>query len=195
VLKQEISRRTLLKGGGAALAGLGAVKVTGPAHAFPGGRDEKVIEWADQPPAAPFPEPPLFLKWEEVDSWLTPVSKFFVVSHYGNPAIDAASWRLGIGGLVARAQSLSVADLRARPRREVTFTLECSGNHGYPFVIGAVGNARWAGTPLAPLLERGGIARGATEVVFWGADEGTVTIRDNAGVFRRDPRETPSPPR
>ena len=25
-------------------------------------------------------------------------------------------------------------DLKARPRREVTFTLECSGNHGFPFV-------------------------------------------------------------
>ncbi len=76
-----------------------------------------------------------------------------------------------------------MADLRARPRREVTFTLECSGNTGLPFLIGAVGNARWAGTPLAPLLERAGILEAAIEVIFWGADSGPVTIRDNSGII------------
>ena len=35
-----MSRRSLLKGGGAALAGLSTMQVAGPAHAFPGGRDE-----------------------------------------------------------------------------------------------------------------------------------------------------------
>jgi DMSO/TMAO reductase YedYZ molybdopterin-dependent catalytic subunit len=100
---------------------------------------------------------------------------------------------LGIGGLVARPQSLSLADLKARPRREVTFTLECSGNHGYPFVIGAIGNARWAGTSLAPLLQRAGVLEQGTEVVFYGADFGTVTIADNSGVVRRHPTEPASP--
>ena len=33
---QDVSRRTLLKGGGAALAGLTVLRVAGPAHAFPG---------------------------------------------------------------------------------------------------------------------------------------------------------------
>ena len=32
---QELSRRTLLKGGGAALAGLSVLRLAGPAHAFP----------------------------------------------------------------------------------------------------------------------------------------------------------------
>ena len=32
---QDVSRRTLLKGGGAALAGLTVQRVAGPAHAFP----------------------------------------------------------------------------------------------------------------------------------------------------------------
>jgi hypothetical protein len=34
----EVSRRTLLKGGGAALAGLTMLQVAGPAHAFPPAR-------------------------------------------------------------------------------------------------------------------------------------------------------------
>ena len=80
------------------------------------------------------------------------------------------TWRLDIDGLVARPLTLTLADLKARPRHEVTFTLECSGNHGPPFFIGGVGNARWAGTPLAPLLEEAGMLDWATEVVFWGAD-------------------------
>ncbi len=62
-------------------------------------------------------------------------------------------------------------------------TMECSGNTGLPFLIGAVGNARWAGTPLAPLLARSGILDTGSEVVFWGFDSGKVTIRDNGGVL------------
>jgi DMSO/TMAO reductase YedYZ molybdopterin-dependent catalytic subunit len=185
MVNQEMSRRTLLKGGGAAFAGLTTVHVAGPAHAFPGHVGDEVIPWLDQPAPNPVPQiVPRQLVWEELDSWLTPADEFFIVSHYGNPALDAAAHRLAIAGLVARPQSLTMADLRARPRREVTFTLECSGNTGLPFLIGAVGNARWAGTPLAPLLERAGILEAGIEVVFWGFDSGPVTIRDNSGIIR-----------
>jgi DMSO/TMAO reductase YedYZ molybdopterin-dependent catalytic subunit len=182
---QEMSRRTLLKGGGAAFAGLTTVHVAGPAHAFPGHPGDEVIPWLDQP--APNPVPQIAqrqLVWEELDSWLTPADEFFIISHYNTPALDQATHRLDIGGLVARPQSLTLADLRARPRREVTFTMECSGNTGLPFLIGAVGNARWTGTPLAPLLERAGIREAGIEVIFWGADSGPVTIRDNSGIVR-----------
>ncbi len=193
MLDQDMSRRALLKGGGAAIAGLGAIQVSGPAHAFPGEPGEEVIPWEDQPPPAPFPgPPPVFLKWEELDSFHTDVEKFFVVSHYGNPAVDAASWRLGIDGLVRGPQTLTLEQLKSRQRREVTFTLECSGNHGYPFVIGAIGNARWAGTPLAPLLRRAGVRKRASEVIFWGTDVGEVAILDNGGVTRADVDVSPS---
>jgi DMSO/TMAO reductase YedYZ molybdopterin-dependent catalytic subunit len=67
----------------------------------------------------------------------------------------------------------------------VTFTMECSGNTGLPFLICAVGNARWTGTPLGPLLERAGILEAGIEVIFWGADSGPVTIRDNSGIVRQ----------
>ncbi len=181
----DVSRRTLLKGGGAAVAGLTVLQVAGPAQAFPGHPDEEVIPWLDQPAPNPVPDAVFnLLVWEKLDSWLTPADDFFVVTHYGIPKIDAADWRLGITGLVARPRSLGLADLKARPRREVTFTLECSGNTGLPFFIGGIGNARWAGTPLAPVLKHACILEQATEVVFWGADSGTVTIRDNSGVLR-----------
>jgi DMSO/TMAO reductase YedYZ molybdopterin-dependent catalytic subunit len=182
---QDLSRRTLLKGGSAAVAGLTVLRVAGPAHAFPGqhGEDgEEVIPWLDQPPDPPIPLPNQ-LVWEELDSWLTPADDFFVVSHYDQPALTATDWRLDISGLVARPRTLTLADLVARPRREVDFTLECSGNTGLPFFIGGIGNARWAGTPLAPILKQAGVLEQGTEVIFWGADAGQVTIRDNSGVL------------
>jgi DMSO/TMAO reductase YedYZ molybdopterin-dependent catalytic subunit len=184
-----MDRRALLKGGGAAFAGLTVLRVAGPAHAFPGepGEQEEVIPWLDQPPDPP---PgvilPNLLKWEQLDSWRTPANNFFVVSHYNEPALKAADWRLRIGGLVARPRSLTLADLKARPRREVDFTLECSGNTGLPFFIGGIGNARWAGTPLAPLLRQAGVLKRGIEVVFWGDDAGKQTIRDNSGVLDPD---------
>ncbi len=95
----EVSRRTLLKGGGAAAAGLTAVRVAGPAHAFPGEPDEEVVPWLDQP--APNPVPNVIVRqldWEALDSRLTPPGQFFVINHYGQPALNAQDWRLGSVG-------------------------------------------------------------------------------------------------
>ena len=80
---QDMTRRTLLKGGGAALAGMTVLRVAGPASAFPGSGDEEdeaVVPWLDQPTTDPSPGPPPQLVWEELDSWITPNDEFFVVS-------------------------------------------------------------------------------------------------------------------
>jgi DMSO/TMAO reductase YedYZ molybdopterin-dependent catalytic subunit len=74
--------------------------------------------------------------------------------------------------------TLTLDDIKSRERAEVTFTIECSGNTGLPFFNGGIGNARWAGTPLAPLLEEAGVREEGTEVVFWGADAGEQVWRD-----------------
>jgi DMSO/TMAO reductase YedYZ molybdopterin-dependent catalytic subunit len=188
MVHQEMSRRTLLKGGGAALAGLTTMQVAGPAHAFPGDHDEVVIPWVDRQLLT---DPPFVqLEWEKLDSWITPNDEFFVVYHFDVPPLAARTGNLGITGLVANPQSLTLADLKQRSRREQTVTLECSGNHGFPDFTGAVGNARWAGTPLAPLLQRAGLHRKASEVVFYGADSGKNWIRDNPGVLRSGGGET-----
>jgi DMSO/TMAO reductase YedYZ molybdopterin-dependent catalytic subunit len=179
----QMSRRTLLKDGGATLGTMTVLRVAGPAHAFPGtpGSDE-VIPWLDQPPAPPIPLPNQ-LAWEELDSRLTSADNFFVVSHYNQPDIKAAEWRLGIGGLVAKPRSLTLADLKCRPRRRSSSRWSAPANTGLPFFTGGIGNARWAGAALAPLLKRAGVLDAAYDVVFWGADAGTRTIRDNSGVL------------
>src|SRR5215208_4783266 len=99
---EDMDRRTLLKGGGAAFAGLTVLQVAGPTAAFPGDPGtEEVLPWLDQPPDPPFTIPNQ-LKWENLVTWLTPADNFFVVSHYNQPALKAADWRLRIGGLVER---------------------------------------------------------------------------------------------
>jgi DMSO/TMAO reductase YedYZ molybdopterin-dependent catalytic subunit len=184
--QSELTRRDALKAGAAGAAGLSVLTVAGPAAAFPAAEAATtvVVPWLDQP--APVPEPVRGairqLRWEDLDSRITPTGEHFVVSHYGVPQLSAASWRLSVGGMVARPLVLSLAGLRAQPRREVEFTMECSGNHGLPFFIGGISNARWAGAQLRRLLRAAQPRAGADEVVFWGADRGAVTIRDNPGI-------------
>jgi DMSO/TMAO reductase YedYZ molybdopterin-dependent catalytic subunit len=175
---REVSRRAMLVGGGAALAALAFLRLPEVARAFPTRSGEEVVPWLDQPPPAPFPPDFTQLHWEELNSWVTPNDKFFVVHHYAVPDIATSDWRLEIGGLVQRPRTFTLADLKALPRRELTFTIECSGNHGFPFFIGGVSNAVWAGTPLAPLLKDAGILDQAKDVVFWGSDTGQETVRD-----------------
>ena len=173
----DVSRRALLKGGGAALAGLSVLQVSGPAQAFPshGGDDDdgpwtddpssafpgdpndEVIPWLDQPDPVPPPAADVvgnLLVWEELDSRLTPADNFFTVKHYGNPENVEVDYSLTVDGLVGRPRELSLDDIKARPRREVEFTLECSGNTGLPFFIGGVGNAVWAGARLSSVFAR-----------------------------------------
>jgi DMSO/TMAO reductase YedYZ molybdopterin-dependent catalytic subunit len=174
-----ISRRTVLKGGSAALAGLSVLRLTGPAHAFPHSQDADVIPWLDQPDPNPVPEIIVQqLDWERLDAWLTPTEAFFVIQHFDQPELDEADWRLEIAGLVERPLTLSLADLKARARQEVTCTLECSGNSGLPFFPGGIGTATWAGTSLAALLEEAGVQEAGSEVVCWGADAGEQTWRE-----------------
>ncbi|MGZ4308701.1 MAG: molybdopterin-dependent oxidoreductase, partial [Gaiellaceae bacterium] len=42
-----------------------------------------------------------------------------------------------------------------------------------PWLLEAVGTARWGGTPLRPLLEEAGVGEGAVEVLFTGVDRGS----------------------
>jgi len=175
----RFTRRDALRAG----AGLGMAAL---ASGFPGVAlaaasqpGEEVLPWLDQPPPTAAPDVVgTQLVWEQLDAWKTPNDRFFTVQHYNKPAIDAQGWKLKVDGLVRTPLSLSFADLRARPRQEVNFTLECSGNHGFPWFTGGIGNATWAGTPVAPILREAGLLDQAKDVVFWGADSGEEAVRD-----------------
>jgi DMSO/TMAO reductase YedYZ molybdopterin-dependent catalytic subunit len=172
------SRREFVATTGMALASLAFSRV---ARAFPSKPGETVIPWLDQPAANPVPEViKSQLVWEDLDSWVTPNDKFFSIAHFDRPNIDASTWKLDIDGEVDTPLSLGLTELKQRPRKEVTFTIECSGNHGLPFFDGGIGNARWAGTPLADVLKAAGVKDNGIEVVFWGTDVGDVELKDPA---------------
>ena len=175
----QTSRRDFVVQGGAAFGGLTLMNAPFLAQAFPSLKGEEVVPWLDQPPANPAADAVRnLLQWQEFDSWLTPNDEFFAVNHYNWPVIDADAWTLEVTGLVRRPQTFTLSDLSARPRREVVFTLECSGNHGFPWFIGGIGTARWAGTPLAPILEEAEVLDDGIEVVFFGSDAGEEIVRD-----------------
>jgi DMSO/TMAO reductase YedYZ molybdopterin-dependent catalytic subunit len=97
----------------------------------------------------------------------TPNANFYVTSYASTPAVDVNSWRFGIKGLVENPQQFSYADIRKLPKIDEMLTLECISN---PPDGTAIGNAKWTGVQLRPLLERARVKRAARFVAMRGAD-------------------------
>jgi DMSO/TMAO reductase YedYZ molybdopterin-dependent catalytic subunit len=123
-----------------------------------------------------------------------PSAHFYVRNHFQIPDLDPATWRLRIGGRVARPLSLSLRELQQMPSHTHFVTLECAGNGrsrldppapGEQWQLGAVSTAEWTGVSLAELLDRAGAEPSAREVVFRGADRGEVDGRDGPIHFER----------
>jgi DMSO/TMAO reductase YedYZ molybdopterin-dependent catalytic subunit len=126
-----------------------------------------------------------------------PNARFYVRNHFQIPTLDPAAFRLSVGGFVDRPMSLSVADLRQMPSRTLVVTLECAGNgrtgfnppvDGEKWDLGAVSTAEWTGVPLVEVLDRAGVRANACEVVFRGADGGTVDGHEEPIRFERSLR-------
>ena len=107
---------------------------------------------------------------------ITPVGLHYLLIHYDIPVVDPATWRLTVAEL-----SLTLDDLQARETVTRPVTMECAGNGraalaprpvSQPWLLEAVGNGEWTGTPLAPLLREAGIGDDAVEVLFTGLDRG-----------------------
>lgn len=121
--------------------------------------------------------------FSSLDAWTIPVDQFYVRNHFAMPDIDAASWRLRVGGAVERAIELSLTDLRSLGSTRFDATMECAGNgrvyyepvkEGLQWQNGAVGNATWMGVTLDLVLKSAGVLPDAVEVVLVGADRGVV---------------------
>lgn len=126
-----------------------------------------------------------------LDSFVIPTDRFYIRSHFPTPTIDMKTWRLRVEGEVERPLELTLADLRKLPERTMTAVLECSGNSrifaiprlaGVLWELGGVGNAEWTGVPLAAVLERAGVRKGAVEVILEGADTGET--QDSPSPYR-----------
>jgi len=112
---------------------------------------------------------------------VTPIGMHYLLIHFDIPAAHEALWTVEVDGLVDRPLSLSMDDIRSRPAVTRPVTMECAGNgraltparaESQPWLLEAVGNAEWTGTPLAPILAEAGLQPDAVELVFTGADHG-----------------------
>jgi len=143
--------------------------------------DEELVPFTDMPPE--FVAPPVapgathYLDSRTISSFYTPNDDFYIIQHYGQPTEVAANHSLRVTGLVNKELTLDMAAIRARPKVEIDAGFECGGNSPRLFQ-GLIGNAKWGGTPLKPLLEEAGIKTDGIEVVFYGIDKGEETIRD-----------------
>jgi DMSO/TMAO reductase YedYZ molybdopterin-dependent catalytic subunit len=118
-------------------------------------------------------------RWQDLTDWHTKTEDLYVVSHYNTPVLKGNEHVLEISGLVRKPTRLTLNEIRARKRKTITATLECGGNGLGPGFMGAIGNVRWTGTPLADLLRDCGPLKRAIEVVFFGSDQRIEKIRDN----------------
>ncbi len=112
----------------------------------------------------------------------TPNEAFFVRYHLASiPQIDAATWKLSIGGEAAdKSFELTFDALKHEFEPvEIAAVCQCAGNRrglsnphvpGVEWGYGAMGNARWKGARLKDVLARAGLKKEAVEVVFDGAD-------------------------
>ena len=98
---------------------------------------------------------------------ITPNEDFYVTSKGGTPKIDAGQWRLKFDGLVSSPFTINYQELLTLPRIEEVLTLECISN---PIGGNFLGNARWTGTLLRPLLDRAQPLIEAAYAVVYAAD-------------------------
>jgi len=112
---------------------------------------------------------------------VTPVGLHYLLIHYDIPDVDAEAWSLNVDGRVSEPLTSSLAELRERPAHEVTSTMECAGNGrallaphvvSQPWLLEAIGTARWRGVRLKELLTEADLLDDAVEVVFTGLDRG-----------------------
>jgi DMSO/TMAO reductase YedYZ molybdopterin-dependent catalytic subunit len=112
---------------------------------------------------------------------LTPAGLHYLLIHFDIPALDAAAWRLRIGGLVSHPAEFSLEQLRRMPSRTVRVTMECAGNGrgqtsprypSMPWLEEGVSTAEWMGVSLSFLFNELKIKQSAQEIVFHGADRG-----------------------
>ena len=184
-MQMHFSRRTLM----AALCGQGlASALDSPESEILNGKHTGMIVHSRRPID-------LEARVELLDSWLTPIDRFYVRTHFYTPRIELADWNLKVDGLVDRPLSLGLQDLKRFEPAEVAVTLECAGNGraffdprvlGTQWRRGAVGTARWRGARLRDVLDRAGLQSSARHLAFDGAD---IQIGNAADFVRSIPRE------
>lgn len=108
----------------------------------------------------------------QLTTWATPNDEHYAFAQTTSPEVDAATYRLRVGGFVKTPLEFTLDQLKARrDRRDEAVTLECSGNSTRPNrMAGLLSNGVWTGVGLKSILEEAGLTAEAREVLFLGLD-------------------------
>lgn len=105
---------------------------------------------------------------------ITTNEQFYVISkNLIDPAVDVASYRLAVAGLVAAPLSLTMEDLRAMPSVDQVQTLECISNEVGGHLIST---AAWRGVRLRDVLEQAAPQPSTLELKLTSEDGYTESI-------------------
>jgi len=114
------------------------------------------------------------LNIEGLSPFYTPNAQFYRVdTSLTIPQVSASTWQLRIHGMVDNPLTITFDQLSQLPMTEHDVTLTCvseSVGGGY------IGNARWQGTLLAPLLRKAGIQAGADQIVMRDVNNMTIGV-------------------
>ena len=125
-------------------------------------------------PESVLPEPPATVhpNVRGLGPFFTPNAQFYRVdTALTVPQVDPNTWKLRIHGMVDRPIEITFEELLGYAFEEHDLTLTCVSN---PVGGSYCGNARWLGTPLAPLLRRVGVQSGADMILSTSTDGMTI---------------------
>jgi DMSO/TMAO reductase YedYZ molybdopterin-dependent catalytic subunit len=116
--------------------------------------------------------------------WDTPNGQFYRIdTALAVPEINPDSWSLRIHGMVDKPITLTYKQILAMPLIERWITLCCVSNTvGGPLI----GNARWLGAPLAPILRAAGISSGSDQLILSSSDGMTIGAPTKVVMDGRD---------
>jgi len=121
---------------------------------------------------------------------ITPAPLHFMQQHSARlPDIDPKEHTLTVHGMVDRPLSFTMDELKRLPSVSKIYFLECHGNgspmrhggsdpkEGLPIQTthGMTSCSEWTGVPLSVLLKEAGLQKGASWLVYEGADPGKYT--------------------
>jgi DMSO/TMAO reductase YedYZ molybdopterin-dependent catalytic subunit len=167
---------------GAAIGGFGAKAwIDSRYNAAPARAAVKIPVPAETLPAVPAST---HLNVPGLSPFFTPNTDFYRVdTALSVPQLDPSKWMLRIHGMVARPLEISFEQLLKMSLVEKDLTLTCVSN---PVGGDYCGNARWIGTPLAPLLRQAGVQSGADQILSSSSDGMTIGTPVNAVLDGRE---------
>ena len=181
-----VSSRRAFIAGGSALVGSGVIyaiaRYVGNATSAAASRISSML------PAPVEPLPPLPASVQApvagLGPFVTPNTDFYRIdTAVVVPQVESVDWKLTIDGMVDRPMTITYSQLLDRPMVERDITLMCVSN---PVGGEYIGNARWLGTPLMPLLKEAGMKAGADQLLSESIDGWTCSTPLD-GLALREP--------